>query len=509
MRQRSVILPRPRTSRFNLSHNYKFTCDMGQLIPFLCREVVPGDDFKGQSQFKIDFAPQIKPVIHNVDVFTYFFYVPNRIIWDAWKDFIVGGTEEAEAIIPPTIEFTNVAVSSLADYIGVPTGVANPLKVSALPFRAINFIWNEYFRNEDIQDEVIFSKASGVDTITSTDLLNICWEKDYFTTATKSQQYGDGVSLSFSGTAPIKATGDGAIGNAVVVDSSLGGRTTLRVPSGQNYVGLGNQQSEGAIANSLEADLSGVNPFSISLFRQAMILQNYYEKLNLSGHRYNEFIKTVFGETIPDSTLQKPEYLGGGRSPVVFSPVLQTSQSTDSSAQGNQSGYATAFHNSHKFSKHFNEHGWLIGLVVLRPQSGYMQGIDRQLTKETKLDYLVPDFVGLSEQPIYNKELFAQGTDADNLVFGHQERYSEYKQIENSSHGEFRTNLDCYHMDRKFSVLPTLSSEFVKCDPTTRIFAVEGTYVNHLRVVAGNYIIADRPVPKYSMPSGLSNKSVY
>lgn len=531
-RQRNVLLPVPRKSRFNLSHNNKFTCDMGELIPFFCQEVVPGDTFKGQTQMKIDFMPQIKPVMHNVDVFTYYFYVPNRILWNDWTKFIIGGDAEADALVPPYINFNNIQESTLADYLGVPTGINNNLKISALPFRAYDFIYNEYFRHEDIQDELEFSLEGGEDTSTATNLLNICWEKDYFTTATKSQQYGDPVTMALAGQAPVIGDGKtlGLVGkngqetglyyhegsdyhyfqpSVNAVGDPAGTENIGGLPSGTQYsFGV----SQNADNSGLIADLSQVESLDISTFRLAMLLQSYYEKLNLSGHRYKEWIKSIFGENILDATLQKPEYLGGGKSPVIFSPVLQTSQSTDTSPQGNQSGYATAFHTSHSFTKHCNEHGWIIGIMALRPQSGYYQGVPKQLQKETRLDYLIPDFVGLSEQPIYNQELYAQGTDEDKQVFGYQERYSEYKQIENSVHGAFRTSLDFYHMDRKFSSLPTLSSNFVECSPTTRIWSVEdveGANNDHLMIVAGTQLIADRPVPKYSLPSGLVNKSHY
>lgn len=507
----SFILPKPRTSQLNLSHNNKFTCDMGEIIPFLCTQVVPGDTMKGNAQFKIDFEPQIKPVMHNVDVFTYFFYVPNRILMDDWKKFIIG---EDDTIVPPYINFTNVSIGSLADYLGVPTGVANPLKISALPFRAYDEIFNHYFRDDHLQEDLVVSHESGEDTTTNTALQNVCWEKDYFTTCTTEQQYGDSVSFKLSGTA-----------NVVNKDSSQQPFCLQNSPS--NIVTLygGNQLGSSAEVrmnpgapnlhvairdDALEANLESVDPFSISLFRQAMILQSYYEKLNISGNRYNEYMKTFYGQTIPDSTLSKPEYLGGGRTPVVFSPVLQTSQSTDTSPQGNQSGYATSLHVSHNFSRHFNEHGFLIGLCVLKPQSGYFQGVKKELTYESRLDYFCPDFIGLSEQPVYNKEIYAQGTDEDNVVFGYNPRYSELKTIPSSVHGHFRTDEDMYHMDRKFTSLPVLGSDFVTCKPTTRIFAVESAgNVDHLRIVCGISLHATRQVPKFSLPSGLSNKSIF
>lgn len=520
----SFILPKPRTSQFNLSHNNKFTCDMGEIIPFLCTQVVPGDTMTGNAQFKIDFEPQIKPVMHNVDVYTYFFYVPNRILMDDWKKFIIG---EDDTIVPPYINFTNVSVGSLADYIGVPTGVANPLKISALPFRAYAEIFNHYFRDDHHQQDLVVSHASGQDTTTSTVLQNVCWEKDYFTSCTTEQQYGDSVSFKLTGNAPVYPNDSLGLvkwNGSLRVRKEDGGQISTNNTALGAYVGTGgesvsNHSGVGAFESisgystpiapaNLYANMDGVDPFSISLFRQAMVLQSYYEKLNISGNRYNEYMKTFYGQTIPDATLSKPEYLGGGRTPVVFSPVLQTSQSTETSPQGNQSGYATSLHVSHNFSRHFNEHGFLIGLCVLKPQSGYFQGVKKELTYESRLDYFCPDFIGLSEQPVRNIEIYAQGTDDDGLVFGYNPRYSELKTIPSSVHGHFRTDEDMYHMDRKFTSLPVLGSDFVICNPTTRIFAVESG-VDHLRIVCGISLHATRQVPKFSLPSGLSNKSIF
>lgn len=522
---RKFDLPMPKSSGFNLSENNKFTCDMGELIPFYCKPVCPGDKIKGNAQFIVELVPQIKPVMHNVDIFSYFFYVPNRILLDSWQKKFVDGNIDSLDDVLPYINLDRCDVGSLADYLGVPSrlqtkdGVTSvidfdaPLKVSALPFRAYAMIYNEYFRDPVLQEELALSYADGEDTVTSQLLKYICWEKDYFTTCTKEQQSGDSVSFSLTGTASVSNNSGGRL-NFARADTLGTLNCFCESPgSGFNSLGVSPAQENGANvvidSRGLEADLSSVDPFKIDMFRKAMILQSYYEKLNLVGDRYEDYMKAMFGQVIPNSTLQKPMYLGGGRSKVVFSPVLQTSETTENSPQGNESGYANSMLVSNNINFNALEHGWLIGICVLKPQSGYYQGLPKHLQSFSKTDFLIPDFVGLSEQPVYKSELYATGGEEDSEVFGYNPRYSELKTGFSSVHGEFRTSLENYHLDRKFESSPVLSSEFLECKPSNRIFAYQGDEADHIRVVCGVSLYANRLLPKFSLPSGLYDKSIY
>lgn len=545
---------------FNLSHEKKLTCNMGKLVPVMCEEVLPGDIFKASTDLVVRLAPMLAPIMHNVSVYVHYFFVPNRLIWSDWENFITGGPDGKDASVAPYINFTNVQTSSLADYFGIPTGVANPLKVSALPFRAYNLIYNEWYRDENLIDPITISLASGEDTTTNTTLLSRAWQHDYFTNALPFQQRGDAVALPMSGNAPVKGTatwsqtaGFGTLRNTTVSitgdgtpptfsSNGVGGRN-LEAPytvgsisgvsfltaNGVRVTGSGsdaqisgseahpmywdNPHVVGTLDNrvdttttgsvntsNLYADLSNVTAANINDLRYAFQVQRWLEKNARGGARYVESMMAHFGVRSSDARLQRPEYLGGGRSPIVISEVLQHSSDGDQPTPlATMAGHGISAQRSRQFKRFFEEHGYVIGILSIMPQTTYQQGLSKMWSRETRYDYYWPVFSHLGEQAVLEKELYAQGTDADNSVFGYQPRYQEYRRRYGSVHGDFRTTLNYWHLGRTFNSTPTLSKEFIECDPSKRVFAVQDDTDCCLIELANN-IKALRPIPKKGTP---------
>ena len=503
---------------FDLSHEVKLTCEMGKLVPVLCEEVVPGDTFKVSTDMVVRMAPMLAPIMHNVNVYTHFFFVPNRIIFDKWEDFITGGVDGTDSTVAPTITSPSggFATSSLADYLGVPTGVAG-LQVSALPFRAYAKIYNDYYRDENLQTEVGLSTAAGTDTTTNKNLLNRCWQHDFFTNAlpwTQRSTLG-AVKLPLGSTAPVKGTGmtlglnDGtgnygmsysAVDSVRMVSSAYG------QPVGGSYSGGASVDKKAigvttdATKSGLVADLSTATAADVNDIRYAFQVQRFLEKMARGGARYIEVIRSHFGVKSSDSRLQRPEYLGGGRSPIMISDVLQTSADDNQPTPlATMAGHGYSAQRSHQFKRFFEEHGWIIGIMSIMPRSTYQQGLEKKWTRDTRYSYYWPVFSHLGEQAIYNKEIYAQGTSADSGIFGYQPRYQEYRKSYSKVHGDFRSSLNFWHLGRIFSSLPALNGDFVKCDPSNRIFAVTSG-IDHLWIDMYHKIKALRPIPKFGDP---------
>ena len=503
---------RPFNSRnlFDLSHEKKLTCSMGYLVPIMCEEILPGDKFKVNTDILVRLAPMLAPIMQNINVYTHYFFVPNRLLWDKWEDFITGGADGSDASVPPTIEITNATTSSLADYLGIPTGITNALAVSALPFRAYNLVYNEWYRDENLQEPVTISLASGADTTTNTTLLRRCWQRDYFTNALPFQQRGDAVRLPLGNSAPLKTYN-------VLETGEVGARSgNFVVQGGDNVLGLASKSSSSfdpadnfneatpAYTNFgghywLGADLSDATAATINDIRQAFQVQRWLEKNARAGARYVETILSHFNVRSSDARLQRPEYLGGGKSPIMISEVLQSSADDNQPTPlATMAGHGVSAQRSHQFKKFFEEHGFVIGLLSIMPRSGYFQGLARMWNRATRYDYYWPVFSHLGEDAVYNRELFAQGTDDDSGVFGFQPRYQEYRRRYGTVHGDFRSSLKFWHLAREFESLPQLNAEFIECNPDTRIFAVQEG--DHFWVELRNNISALRPIPVHGTP---------
>lgn len=514
---KKIKLYKPKRNVFDLSHEVKLSCNFGQLVPFMCQEVVPGDTFKNQTELLIRVAPMIAPLMHRVNVYTHFFFVPNRLIWDDWEEFITGGNDGDSAPVYPMTPLVSSVdkEGSLADYLGYPTPTSLSYFASALPFRAYNLIWNEYYRDQNLQVESEFSHASGQDTKTSHELKYRCYEKDYFTSALPWTQRGGDVVLPMGSEANVVYDNPDGLLQRLVLDDGTpvpdDGLMEVTHPNMAYMNGSAKTTEVNLDPNgTLKADLEGATTVTINELRRATRLQAWLERNAIGGARYIEQIFAHFGVKSSDSRLQRPEFLGGGKQPVMISEVLQTSQSTtgqDASPLAQMAGHGIAVGQSNTFKKFFEEHGWVIGILSIMPRTGYQQGLPRQFTKADKFDYFWPEFAHLGEQPVFNYELYgakgAFNSPAMQEVFGYQSRYAEYKFIPNSSHGQFKTTLNYWHLDRIFAAQPTLSSDFVTCDPAkqdmNRIFAVEDVN-DHFYVQLYNKLTALRPMPKFSTP---------
>lgn len=507
---KTVRARRPKRNVFDLSHERKMSMNMGNLVPILCQEVVPGDTFRLNSEVFMRFAPMAAPIMHRVNVYTHFFFVPNRLVYDDWERFITGGVDGQQLPPFPTFELGDkvydIGKGSLADYLGIPPIDSSNirLKASLLPFRAYTKIYNEYYRDQNLQPEIAINKSgvySSVDDAAFV-LRRRAWEKDYFTSALPWAQRGGNVMLPIQGTAPVTSN---AFPTIFENDGSPQYSENVNYISSGNAGGL--QTSSGAslkIADGqLSADLSQATATTINELRRSIRLQEWLEKNARAGSRYIEQILSHFGVKSSDARLQRPEFLGGGKSPVVISEVLQTSSTDETTPQGNMSGHGVAVGNTHSFKKYFEEHGYVIGIMSVLPRTAYQQGVPRHFLKQDKFDYYWPTFAHLGEQPIYNSELFLSvGTDEQNrTTFGYTPRYAEYKHALSTVHGDFRDNLSFWHMGRIFTTGPVLNSTFVQSDPTHGIFMVTDPEVHKLYVQIFHNMRAIRPMPQYGTPT--------
>lgn len=504
---------------FNLSHDNRLTCDIGELVPIYLEEVIPGDILRVNTQIVLRMAPLVAPIMQQVDVFTHFFFVPTRLVYDDWEEYITGGVDGKNASLVPTIKApagTGFGLSSLGDYLGVPTGVAE-LEVLAFPFRAYDLIYNEWYRDETLQDEVLISKASGLDETTSLKLLNRCYKKDYFTSALPFSQRGDPVYLPLGQSAPV-VYGDDAVGfgggQYVIGDAKYvapGKQVTLGIRDPevkpQAYHGVKKEEGQETVntiyGGSLVTDLREATAATINDIRTAFQIQRWLEKNARSGARYIEMLRAHFAVRSSDYRLQRSQFLGGGRSPIVISEVLQTSSTDAVSPQGNMAGHGFSAQRTHSFKQRFEEHGYVLGIMSVMPKAAYMQGLNRLWSRRSRTDWYWPVFAHLGEQAVYNKEIYAQNTEADDGIFGYQGRYDEYRHHYGSVHGQFRKDdsmLD-WHLARKFSKLPVLNGDFLECKPSEnkRIYAVED-HPDHLWCYINHNIEGIRPIPKKSTP---------
>lgn len=465
---------------------------MGQLIPVLCEEMVPSDTFKIGNQIILRFQPLIAPIMHEINVYVHYYFVPYRILWDDWEEWITGGKDgEYSAEIPKwTPSAGGNDIGTLWDFLGFPVDV-NPTGRYPLDFprRAYNRVFNEYYRDETLDDEI---------EETNENILNRRWEKDYFTSSLPWQQRGTAPALPISGTTHALWDNakfiDGTPGTQFGFSSAPGTDNNAYIPS----AGLANARNFFA-ANTV--DLSSATTFNVADLRLVFQIQKWLERNARAGARYIEFLGAHFGVHPTDERLQRPEYIGGTKSPVVISEVLQTSSTDSTSPQGTQAGHGVSGSATYAGSYTAQEYGLVLGIMSVMPRSAYQQGIDRQWLRQTKYDFYFPEFANLSEQAIERVEIFASNVEAENkTIFGYQGRYDEMRVKKSMVCGLMRTTLDYWHLGRQFLTAPELNSQFIECNPasTKRIFAVQdepGLIVNF-----GNIIKAIRPLPIQSEP---------
>lgn len=460
---------------------------MGELVPIGTTEVLPGDTLQQATSALVRASPLLAPVMHPVHVRVHHWFVPYRLVWEDWEDFITGGPDGDNSSTFPTITFgggTGADVGSLADYLGVVPSV-DGLEVSALPFRAYNLIYNNWYRDQDLETEAAISVASGADSTTDTDLLSCAWEKDYFTSARPWEQKGPAINIPLGTTAPVTVTQgtDGEVTDAQIISKQQSG-------GGLALSGTSSGASTNATLSGT-ADLSNASTITVNALREAMGLQRYEEARARYGSRYTEYLR-YWGVKSSDARLQRPEYLGGGKQTIQFSEVLQTAEGTD--PVGELRGHGIGALKTNRYRRYFEEHGIVLTLMSVRPKTIYTQGLNRSLNRRTKEDFFQPELAHIGQQEVLNKEVYAAHTTPEG-VFGYQDRYDEYRRNESTVAGEFRTStLDYWHLAREFGSDPALNASFVSCVPSDRIFAVNST--DTLWVMAKHSIQARRYVSK-------------
>lgn len=500
-----VELSMPKRSKFDLSFDRKFSFDMGKAYPMLVQECVPGDTWHIQASDIIRFQPLISPVYHRLDFKIHYFFVPNRLVWDNWENFI---TQKNPDINVPTTTFSGLStsgvasgVNSLMDYFDLPVSAQNAdrqntLPLCVLPFRAYNLIYNEYFRDEFKQNEIALFKnedSVSLDEMRTYRLFNVGWEKDYFTNAQHSPQQGAAVTLPMKNNSSV---------STYINKSGTNTGGPIQIDAGTDkliYAPNQSQESFSLNAHGSNTLNNFVTAGTIHELYTATAIQRFRDKLQLGGGRYIETLLSLFGVTAPDYRLQRPEYIGGSSHPIEIGRILQTSEGSSSSPLGSYAGEASGTGKSQTFDYYCEEHGYIIGIAYVVPRTGYQQGIPRKYIKRDIYDWYFPDFSLLGDQEVLNDEIFMQSGD-NNGIFGYNPRYSEYKYNDDKVNGDFRTTLSFWHMNRIFDSLPSLNSEFLQCDPTSRIFAVEDSSSNRMYAELYQDITAIRPMPTYVVP---------
>ncbi|AXL15339.1 major capsid protein [Microviridae sp.] len=489
-------------NKFNLSHHHLTTCDMGKLIPIGCVEALPGDTIRHHTNVLVRVSPLAAPVMHPVTARVHHFFVPNRGTWNkkdwfgeaddsngSWEDFITGGADGLNNSKPPTITTTTTA-GDLQDHLGLPrvAGVA----INAMPIRAINAAFNEYYRDADLVTKRL------ADDLT---VPNIAWEKDYFTSARPFSQKGSEVTLPVGGQAPI-AHGETVNGTPISVLAPAIGSAEYALNSGGGLLGASTTTITG---EALYADLSAATGASINDVRRAFAIQRYQEARSRYGSRYTEYLRYLApGLTPSDARLQRPEFLGGGKVQINFSEILQSSPNTgqlpaNDYGVGDMYGHGIAAMRSNAYQRFIEEHGYIVTFLSVRPKTMYQNGIHRSYLRDSKEDWFQRELQYIGQQEIFNAEIWAAADGSEKETFGYNDRYSDYREVPSLVSNEFRDVLNYWHMARDFATAPSLNSDFIECDATKRIHNVQqesALWVMAQHKMVARRIVASNPAPR-------------
>lgn len=521
----------PRSS-FDTQYAHKTTFDGGYLVPIYCDEVLPGDMHNVKATMFARLATPLFPVMDNLHLDTFFFFVPNRLVWSNWVKFMGEQANPSDSISYVVPQITSpaggYAVGSIFDHFGLPTAGqitgSNTVTHNALPLRAYNLIYNEWFRDENLQNSVVVNTGDSGDDVTDYTMVRRGKRKDYFTGALPWPQKGESVSLPLGTSAPVYGNGktlgltNGTTNYGLYVNNPSQYHVAGTASFGQN-VGFATQgtlaagtQSLGVATSGesgLYADLSDATAATINQLRQSFQIQKLLERDARGGTRYTELLRAHFGVTPQDYRLQRPEYIGGGSTYVNVNPIAQTSATSISGGAtplGNLAAMGTALASGHGFTYHAQEHGYIIGLVNVRADLTYQQGLPKMWSRETRYDFYFPVFAHLGEQAVLNKEIYVTGTSTDDDVFGYQERWAEYRYKPSQITGLFKSTsagtIDPWHYAQKFTSLPTLNSTFIQETPPIDRTTAVGSAANGQQFLMDAFFDCKmaRPMPMYSVP---------